>query len=432
MTSILGLRCVHCENTYSAGAMHEGCPACATDSFRSGLTPYYDYEAERTERCGSLTEPAGEIGDGLWAYRHRLPVQDRRFQTSLGEGNTPLVPLRRLADELGAKTVLLKDESRNPTWSFKDRLAAVAVSKARELGAEAVVAASSGNAGVSLAAYAAAARLPCVVLTYPGIPPAAALLMRCYGAHVAVTTKDGRWSVMREGMRSLGWYPLTNVTDIPTNSPYGHEGYKTIAYEIFEQMRGVVPDYVVMPTSYAEGLYGVWKGFTELVALGETGQVPRMLACEPAGGPLLAAMGESTGVARVPAQSTIARGVGATVNAYAGVHALRESGGAVGQADDHEILRAQADLGAEGLFVEPASALALAGLRRFVAGADGVLRDQTVVLINTAAGVKYPGPVRDLGASLPELDEPTLAGLARAVPGLGLGSPGGRAADRRD
>lgn len=421
MTFVLGLRCVHCGSQFPVAPMHEGCPACATDSFRSGLTPYYDYKAVKAAKSGRGVA-AAEPGPGLWAYRHLLPVTDRAYETSLGEGGSPLVPVRQLSEELGAAAVLIKDESRNPTWSFKDRLAAVAVSKARELGAKTVVAASSGNAGVSLAAYAAAARLPCIVLTYPGIPPAATMLMRCYGAHVAISTKEGRWSVMREGMELLGWYPLTNVTDVPTNSPYGHEGYKTIAYEIFEQMGGSTPDYVVVPTSYSEGLFGIWKGFSELVTLGEAERVPRMLACEPAGGPLLAALEASTGVARVPAQSTIARGVGATVNAYAGIHAVRESAGTVSQATDDEIVRAQRDLGAEGLFVEPASALALAGLRHFAERPNTALRDKTIVLVSTATGVKYPGPVEDEGGSLAVLEQPTLAGLSRALPELGLES----------
>ncbi len=421
MTFLLGLRCVNCGSEFPVGVMHEGCPSCATDDFRSGLTPYYDYEAVkagRQQRASLTTDP----GEGLWAYRQLLPVTDRSYETSLGEGSTPVVPVPRLANEVGAAALLIKDESRNPTWSFKDRLASVAISKARELDVGTVVAASSGNAGVSLAAYAAAARLPCVVLTYPGIPRAAAMLMRCYGAHVAVTTKEGRWMVMREGMRTLGWYPLTNVTDVPTNSPYGHEGYKTIAYEIFEQMGGDTPDYVAIPTSYSEGLFGIWKGFSELVALGEAEQVPRMLACEPSGGPLFAALKRSTGIAKVPAQSTIARGVGASVNAYAGIHAVRLSGGAVSQARDDEILRAQAALAAEGLFVEPAAALALAGLRRFAEDEPQALRDKTVVVVSTASGVKYPGPVQEERGSLPLLEEPTLTGLSRAIPELEMSS----------
>lgn len=420
MTFVLGLRCVNCESQFPVSPMHEGCPACATDSFRSGLTPYYDYDRVRAANGSSCRIAAGEPATGLWAYRHLLPVTDRAHETSLGEGGSPVVPVQRLADELGAAAVLIKDESRNPTWSFKDRLAAVVVSKAREFGAETVVAASSGNAGVALAAYAAAARLPCVILTYPGIAPAAAMLMRSYGAHVAITTKEGRWTVMRAGMESLGWYPLTNVTEVPTNSPYGHEGYKTIAYELFEQMSGDIPDYVVIPTSYSEGLFGIWKGFRDLVALGKAERVPQMVACEPSGGPLLAAMQESTGVARVPAQPTVARGVGATVNAYAGIHAVRQSGGAVVQASDDEILRAQTDLAAEGFFVEPAAALALAGVRRVAAGGTRALRHKTIVIVSTASGVKYPGPVQEELASLPVLEQPTLTELSRALPKLEL------------
>jgi threonine synthase len=419
MTTVIDLRCINCGAQYPLGAMHEGCPACATPSFRSGLTPGYDYSAGDPHGTDGLATHA-RVG-GLWRYRDLLPVTDASFETSLGEGGTPLVPIPRLAEALEAREVLVKDESRNPTWSFKDRLASVAVSKARELGAETVVAASSGNAGVSLAAYAAAARLPCIVLTYPGIPPATAMLIRSYGAHMAVTTKPGRWSLIREGMRDLGWYPLTNVTDVPTNSPYGHEGYKTIAYELFEQLHGRVPDYVAIPVSYCEGLFGIWKGFRELVTLGLASRVPRMLACEPAGGPLLAAHQRAEDIAQVKPPPTIARGVGASVNAFAGIHAVRHSEGAVAQADDSEIRSAQGALAAEGLFVEPAAALCLAGLRAFVASSGVSLRDKTVVLVSTASGAKYAGPVQDEIAMPVELEEPTLNALARALPHLDLG-----------
>jgi threonine synthase len=147
-----GLRCLRCAAQYPLGPACEGCPACATDTFRSSLTPEYDYDALRVDLGdGPLAEP----GEGVWRYRRLLPVQDQSHDISLGEGRTALISLPRLARELGAATVLLKDESRNPTWSFKDRNVAVTVAKARELGANTVVAASSGNHGISVAAYAA-------------------------------------------------------------------------------------------------------------------------------------------------------------------------------------------------------------------------------------------------------------------------------------
>jgi threonine synthase len=140
-----------------------------------------------------------------------------------------------------------------------------------------------------------------VVLTYPGIPETAAALIQAYGARLAVTTRAGRWKIIREGMAEHGWYPATNVTDIPTNGAYGHEGYKTIAYELHNQLGGDTPDLVAVPTAYAEGLFGIWKGFDELVRLGRARTRPRLIACEPTGGPLGTALEQGgDGIATVP------------------------------------------------------------------------------------------------------------------------------------
>lgn len=397
MTFAIGLRCVYCGARYGLEPLFEGCPACATPDFASGLTPEYDYAALRASLGdGPLDEP----GPGIWRYRRLLPLTSAAHELSLGEGGTALVPLPRLADELGAAELWVKDESRNPTWSFKDRHAAVAVSKAFEAGARTVAIATSGNHGVSVAAYAARAGLRCIALTYPGVPDAARILMQGYGATVLLTTHEGRWVIMRAGVKERGWYPTANLTDIPTNSAYGHEGYKTIAYEVHAQLGGSVPDLVAVPTAYAEGLFGIWKGFDELTRLGQARRAPRLLACEPLGGALGAALAGGNGaIARVPRPPTVARGLGGSANAYIGVAALSASDGAVAQADDAAILAAQRDLAREGLFAEPAAATALAGLRAVRARGE-LPRGQRIVLVSTSGGLKnleaaraaYPEP----------------------------------------
>lgn len=415
MNRAAGLRCVHCHAPYPLQAMFEGCPACATPDFASGLTPTYDYEAIRAEIGDG---PIAEAAPGIWRFRRLLPVMDPAHELSLGEGGTAVIPVPRLAFELDAAEVWVKDESRNPTWSFKDRNAAVTVSKARELGAHTVVVSTSGNHGAAVAAYAARGGLRCVALTYPGLPVAVRVLMQAYGAELAVTTPEGRWALMREGVREHGWYPASNYTDVPTSGAYGHDGYKTIAFELHEQLGGVVPDLVVVPTAYAEGLYGVWKGFDELAVLGRIARAPRMIAAEPAGGPLGAAFERGDGIARVPRRPTVARGIGGTVNAYLGVAALAASDGMVAQAADDEILAAQRDLSAEGVFAEPASATALAGLRSLAR--RGVLPPGLrIVLVNTSSGLKnlesmlasYPEPAQ-IGPSFSEL-----VALIERVPG---------------
>lgn len=415
MSAAIGLRCVSCDTRYPLGAMHEGCLTCATDAFRSGLTPDYDYDAIRREIGAG---PLAEAGAGIWRYRRLLPVLDPAHEISLGEGATALLPMPAIAHELEADDVWVKDESRNPTLSFKDRHASVTISKAHELGAGMVMASSSGNHGAAVAAYAARAGMGAIVLSYAGLSEAASTLIQAYGATLAITTREGRWTVIREGIERFGWYPATNFTDIPTNGPYGHEGYKAIAFELHDQLSGRVPDYVLVPTSYAEGLYGIWKGFDELRRLGLAERVPRMVACEPAGGPLAEAWrGVGRPIARVEAQPTVARGIGGSVNSYLGIAALRASEGCVVQASDDEILDAQGELARQGLFAEPAAAASLAGLRAL--RASGRLESgASVVLISTSSGLKHLAPVVARMPAPIELPEPTIAALADAAPAI--------------
>lgn len=377
------LRCVHCDTTFPATSMPTGCPACRTETFASGLTPVYDYERLRRDLGdGPLAQPE----DGLWRYRRLLPG-DQRHEVTLGEGGTPLVSIPSLARELDAEKVWIKDESRNPTWTFKDRNAAVTISKALEFGARTLVVSTSGNHGASVAAYAARAQLECVVLTYPGVADTTRTLIESFGARLLITTPEDRWKVMKEGIAEHGWFAASNYTDVPTSGAYGHEGYKTISFEIAEALGGV-PDLVSVPNAYGEGLFGIWKGFDELQRLGRTSSTPHMIACEPAGGPLARAMASPHHpIARVPRTPTVARGIGGAINSYASVAALTGSDGLVAQASDPEILAAQHALAREGLGVEPASAAAVAGLRRLFR--EGRLAaGQRIVVVNTSSMLK--------------------------------------------
>jgi threonine synthase len=405
-----GLRCVHCGATFPLAPMFEGCPECATDEFRSGLTPDYDYAALAVELASASFAESSR--PGIWRYRRLLPVSNPAHELSLGEGSTALVPLPRIARELNAEAVWLKDESRNPTWSFKDRNAAVTLGMALEFGARAVAASSSGNHGVAVAAYAARAGLPCLILSYPGLPESVRASIQAYGAELAITTPEGRWIILRQGVYEYGWFPATNYTSIPTSGAYGHEGYKTIAYELYEQLGSVAPDIVAVPNSYGEGLFGVWKGFDELRRLGFGARLPRMVACEPEGGPLGVAFsdGDGRGIASVPARPTVARGIGGTTNSYISVAALSASDGLVGQANDDGIVRAQLDLAAEGILAEPASAAALAGMRTIMRHGE-LSPGQRIVLVSTSGGLK------NVGALLGSLKEPATVEADPAVAG---------------
>ena len=361
---------------------------------------------------------------GLFRYRDLLPLQAATPAISLGEGDTPLVELPELAASVGVGRLLVKDETRNPTWSYKDRLAAVAVTKAAELGIDTVVVCSTGNHGAAVAAYAARAGIRCIVLTLAGVPPAMKTLMGVYGAVVAaLRTGPERWALMRELIAERGWMPMSGHADPPVGSPaYGIEGYKTIAYELFEQLGGV-PDVVVVPTAYADGLTGIARGFDDLVAVGLTDRVPRLLAAEPFG-PLRSALQHGADRAGpVPVRPSVSFSIASPVGTYQGLLSLRRSrGGAVAVPDDETVLAAQRCLGCHGLYLEASSAIALPALERWRRDGE-VGESDTAVLIGTSTGLKdidatAPGlpsaPVID--ARVPALDAVLDPNLAAPVP----------------
>jgi threonine synthase len=329
----------------------------------------------------------------LWRWAPFLPVAERDA-VSLGEGGTPLVAADRIGPELGVR-LWVKDESRNPTWSFKDRLASVVISAARQLGARVIASSSSGNAGAAVAAYAARAGLPCVVFTFQGAAGPMVTQMRAYGALVgAVRAKADRWKLLETGVRRFGWFPTSPFfAPVVGSNPLGIEGYKTLAYEVVEQLGGQTPDWCVLPVCYGDALYGMWKGFEELRRLRWTDRTPRLVAAETYGSlaATLAAGGDA--LVDVPrTHQTIAASIGATQATYQALHAIRASGGTAVRVTDEAMLDWQGRLAArEGLWGEPSSAAALAAVDRL--RRDGVVADgQSVVAVLTAGGLKDVAP----------------------------------------
>ncbi|WP_283137660.1 threonine synthase [Rhizohabitans arisaemae] len=407
------LACLRCAAPYDDPALEligRGCPACERDGVPSNVLPVYEVSA-------AAVLPVDRSQPGLFRYRALLPLRPETPAVSLNEGTTPLVPLERTAERLGLGAVHVKDETRNPTWSYKDRLAAVATAKAVELGVEAVVVASTGNHGAAVAAYAARAGLPCVVLTLASVPPAMKTLMQVYGARVvALERPPDRWSLMRELVAERGWLPMSGHANPPVGSiPYGVDGYKTIAYEIFEQL-GDVPDVVIVPAAYSDGLAGVWRGFADLAALGVARRTPRMVAAEPFG-PLARALAEGTDTAGpVPVTGSVAFSIASPYGTYQGLDALRASGGhAVPVPGDARTLDAQHRLGREGLYPEASSAVALLALEELVAS-GAVAAGEHVVLVGTSTGLKDVGATAGTLPPVPVV-EPTLRALDAALAG---------------
>jgi threonine synthase len=299
------LACVRCNAHYPLDHYVRACAACAAQNIASNLTVCYDSAPGGGRTRGEVAaQPRSQ-----WRWDMFLPATAADAVT-LGEGDTPLLA----TPALGLGDVWIKDESRNPTWSFKDRLASSAVTMGRIVGAKLIASSSSGNAGASAAAYAAKAGLPCIVFTFKGAAGPLLTQMRAYGAMVVVVEDKGdRWRLQSAGVKELGWYSTSPFFGpVIGSNPYGMEGYKTIAYEIAEAFDWEPPDWCVLPVCYGDALYGMWKGFEELKAIGWIDRVPRFAAAEVSGS-LTAALsaGDAMPMPRPRNAATIATSIGA-------------------------------------------------------------------------------------------------------------------------
>lgn len=357
-----------------------GCPRTSTDEIAYPVEVDYDY----TQVSRAMFGHTGGIGLDRWA-----PLLPPLVAPGLSEGGTPLLEIE--------DGVFVKDESRNPTWSHKDRLNRCTVSAAIGAGAEGIAVASSGNHGASAAAYAARAGLKCIVLASAEAPPAVASFVRAYDATVLTVPSSQRWPLLRRIIDESGCHPVSNLTVTHTGHAFGAEEYKTIAYEIFAEIG--VPSTVFVPTGYGELLYGVWKGFAELERLGIAGATPRLFACEPAaGGPLSQAIDEGRPAVEVPVSQTAAYAIGSAVSGYRGMVANQASGGRALLLNDPQMRLAQRELACNGLWCEMSTAAGLAGYRQV--RERGPIEPS--VCIATSSGFKD----LDVGAREPEVIDP--------------------------
>lgn len=382
--NIIGLSCIRCGSCYSASTEIDsrGCRACR-EAAPVNLKPVY----------ASPVDPlsiAPNAPRSMWRYAHALPCS-LDDAVSLGEGQTALIEAARIGRAVGVPNLFIKDEGRNPTWSHKDRFSTVAVSVARAQGSTVVATASSGNAGASLAAYAARAGLGCVVATFGGAANAMLAQIRKYGATVLpLANKMDRWTLLAEAATRHGWFIASNYrVPVIGSHALGIEGYKTIAYEIVEQSGSIAPDWCVLPVCYGDALFGVWTGFQELFAQGAISRLPRMVAAEVHGSLAQALATDSDRLEeRGPAFESLAVSIGAPRSTYQALKALRESSGRAVPLNNDGLVQMQERLAQdEGIFAELASVtplLAIARLRE-----EGVIApDDHVVAVATASGLK--------------------------------------------
>lgn len=401
MSYLTGLACLRCGRIYPPAQLFQGCADCSGER-SSNLQPTYDYDA--IARNFSL-EALAERPLTMWRYHEFLPVDPENIVT-IDEGMTPLIHCRRLGQELGLDRLFVKEESRNPTWSFKDRMASAAVSKAVEFGAPVITTSSSGNGGAATAAYAAQAGLPCVIFTTTQFPANMLSLMQVYGAMlVTVPTVQDRWHMVKQYVEEYGWYPVQNFLVPPIGAnPYGIDGYKTLAYEVCEQLQWQAPDVFVVPVAGGDAYVGPWKGFTEFYELGFTKSRPRMIAAEVFG-PLKQALDRDLDyVEPVPGGKTVAVSTGATNSAYQSLKTVRDSGGSAVVASDEEIMEMQILLAkTEGIYAEASSVLTLAVINKMRERQE-IERAETVVALLTSSGLKDPDVTIPYVPSIPAIE----------------------------
>jgi len=348
------------------------------------------YDLNRSKTTLTKESLAARRAD-LWRYREVLPVEQDNNIISLGEGWTPLLRAERLGETVGIRELYIKDESQNPTQSFKARGMAVAISMARELGARKVAVPSAGNAAGALAAYAARAGLESFIFMPRDTPRANVVECEQTGAHV--TLMDGLitdcGAEVAKRKEAEGWFDVSTLKE-----PYRVEGKKTLGYEVAEQLNWELPDVIIYPTGGGTGLIGMWKAFDEMEQMGWIGSKrPRMVTVQAAGcAPIVRAFEEGKRFAdEFPNAATTASGlrVPKAIGDFLILDALRESGGTAVSVTDEELIAATREIGAaEGVFCAPEGAACLPALRKLI-DEDLVNSGDRVVLFNTGSGVKY-------------------------------------------
>lgn len=374
------LECSACHATYAPTALMNLCPCGAP------LLARY-----RLDDAAAALERTALTGNTLWRYHAMLPVQSPAGIVSLGEGMTPLLRADRLGKHLGLRHLYIKDESLNPTGSFKARGLALAIARAAELGVTRVAIPSAGNAGGATAAYAARAGLEAHVFMPRDVPQAFITECQVNGARVELVdgliTDAGRR--VAAGREEHGWFDLSTLKE-----PYRIEGKKTMGYELAEQFDWELPHVIIYPTGGGTGLIGMWKSFDEMESLGWiSSHRPRMVSIQAAGcAPIVRAF-ESGATRAEPWVNAATMAAGLRVPSAVGdalmLQALRDSEGTAVAVSEEDIVWGVKTIGHhEGLFVCPEGGAALAGLRQLVAQ-GWIDREEHVVLFNTGSGLKY-------------------------------------------
>ncbi len=391
------LQCSACHRRFEIGPMFYGCPDCKALGKIAPLEVAY---ALREIKASSVSDSTL----GVWRWAPLLPAIRQESRVSLGEGRTPLIPID-CGDE--GPTVLLKNETANPTWSWKDRPNGVSVSMAVDFGFAATTAISTGNHGCAAAAYSTAAARSCVIFCHPEAPASQLALMTSYGAKVI--RGGDQEALLRQLLARGNHYPCTIFCPrAGYANPFGIEGFKTIAFEIYEQMGRSAPDRVFVPTGSGDGIYGIWKGFRELREMGWIAAAPKMIACQAAGADsaFRAFERKDRHAELLSSAATLALSIAERITGDHALRAVYESGGSVVTCTDDETIHAQRFLMRRGLALEPASAAALACMKK---AASQAAAGETWVVLGSGAAVKWGPVLQDFEA--PRVFQPDFADI---------------------
>ena len=356
--------------------MFFGCPVCARQGRKRPLEVKYSEGAVR---------PAALAG--LWRWADLLPAVDDDRRLTLYEGSTPLIPINLPGSDV---RVFLKNETINPTWSWKDRPNAVSLSVAKQFGFARVAAKSTGNHGNAVAAYASAAGIDATILCNEDTPELQLALMESFGARVIRGGDQDR--ILSHMLTCQNYFPCTILCPhAGYSNPFGVEGFKTIAFEIVESLGGIAPDRIFIPVGSGDGVYGIWKGFRELAERRHIQKLPKIVACQPHGANSASRMWKLGGRHVEPLErvGTSALSVAETLT---GDHALRsvyESDGEFKEASESQMSDAGLALRRMGFALEPASTLPYACALDTIA-AERPTATATWVIVGSGAGVKWP------------------------------------------
>lgn len=382
--NVTHLECANCGLRHEAGVLQNLCVECG----KPLLVRYDLHAAGQTLNQESLKGRESS----LWRYREVLPVKDWNNVVSFGEGWTPLLNAKRLADNLSVPLNLyIKDEGQNPTQSFKARGMTAAISMAKELGVTKVAVPSAGNAASAMAAYAARAGMEAHIFMPQDTPKANVIECKQTGANVTLIdgliTDCGK--IVAERKQAEGWFDVSTLKE-----PYRVEGKKTMGYELGEQLDWNLPDVIIYPTGGGTGLIGMWKAFDEMQQMGWIGSKrPRMVSVQSSTcAPIIRAFENGERFAdEFENASTVASGlrVPKAIGDFLILDAIRNSGGTAVSVTDDELVKAVGEIGAaEGIFAAPEGAACLPALRKLI-DQGHVKAGETVVLFNTGSGIKY-------------------------------------------